>query len=98
MNKLSSHTNETETSNTVRRTFDWSATQPTTAVVDTVAKDAGSDPTELPALYDELDPGALNKIVESGEPDISVSFVYNDRNITVHGQGDVVVRSQDPTS
>lgn len=82
----------------VRRTFDWSVTQPTTAVVDTVAKDAGRDPTELPALYDELDPDALNKIIESGKPEISVSFVYNDRNITVHGQGDVVVRSQDATS
>lgn len=98
MNKLSSPTNKPDSPNIVRRTFDWSATEPTTAVVDTVATDAGSDPTELPALYDELDPGALNRIIESGEPDISVSFVYNDRNITVHGQGDVVVRSQDPTS
>lgn len=63
-----------------------------------MAKAVDSDPTELPPLYDELDPEALNTIIKSGEPDISVSFVYTDQNITVHGQGDVVIRSEEATA
>lgn len=91
---MSSPKNRLDASGAVRRTFEWSTVFPSTAVIDTVAHAADSEPTDLPPLYGAIDPDALNDIVESGGPNITVSFVYDDRNITVHGQGDVVVRSE----
>lgn len=78
-----------------RLTYEWSTTPPSIAVVETVAQARDIDVTDIAPLYESIDPEALNHLIKSGGADVSISFPFADRNITVHGQGDVVVRPAD---
>jgi hypothetical protein len=47
----------------VRDGFDWSATRPSTAVVETVTDAEGPEPTSTEPLYRTIDTDALNELV-----------------------------------
>lgn len=88
-----------ETVAPVRAHFDWSSTTPAEAVVQTVAVAADRDPAALEPLYDAVDPDALNALVRGDgklTDSVTVTFVYADRQVTVHGTGEVVVRTLAP--
>ena len=60
------------------------------AVVAAVADSVGADPTEIPSLYDAVDPDALNALFADGRPG-SVSFEYAGHEVTVCGRDQVTV-------
>jgi hypothetical protein len=57
-------------------------------VIRTISTAADSDPTELPPLYDAIDPDALDALVERMS-DGSVSFAYAGYDVTVESDGTV---------
>jgi hypothetical protein len=61
-------------------------------IVGAIAADRGLDPTELPPLYDSIDPDVVNAFVESADEDASLEFQYYDTAITVSGSGVVETR------
>lgn len=72
------------------------AITPSNAVVEAVAVVADQQPTELPALYDSVEPDALDLICRSdtkgqGERSIRVSFSYAGHEVCVGSDGEVAV-------
>ena len=81
-----------------REEYEWSATSPSDAVLETVAGLVSGGPNSFGPLYDRIDPDALDSIFRSndtGRPadGTQVSFLLADRLVVVHGNGDVVVRT-----
>lgn len=70
------------------------ATTPTEAVVLAVAERADASPTELPPLYEFLDPDALERLV-GGHASCRVTFRYAGYELTVTGPEQVTVREPD---
>lgn len=73
-----------------------------TAVVEAVAERVGAEPASLdPPLYGAVDPDALDELLASFRDegcDGSVSFRYRGFEVTVHGDGNVVLDgSSDPS-
>ncbi|WP_083909356.1 HalOD1 output domain-containing protein [Natronococcus amylolyticus] len=66
---------------------------PVVAVVSAVADAAGTDPLELPALSNAINPEALNDLVgaERSSSLQSVSFEYAGYDVVVSGTGDIEV-------
>jgi hypothetical protein len=88
------------TSEVIRRTFDWSTTNPSTGVVEAVAADLGEDPLSVEPLARRVDPGALDALLAGGteatdESAVTVSFTFADRHVTADATGLVVVRPVD---
>jgi hypothetical protein len=84
----------------VRAEYDWASTSPSTAVVETVAVALDRAATTLDPLYESVDPDALDALVRSSEPParyVTVSFGFAGQQVTVHGTGEVVVRTTDRT-
>lgn len=94
-------TNSEETSNgdiEVRAQYDWSATRPSTAVIDTITRVTSDGPTTFGPLYESVDPDALDSLFQSGETEpmtshTSLSFGFADRQITVRSSGHIIVRA-----
>lgn len=84
---------------TYRAWFDWDEYEPASStVVETVARATGTAPAELDALFERVDPCALNQLFEATPAnerptDGRVAFRYEGYEVTVHGHGEVVVRS-----
>lgn len=77
---------------------DGTASEPISAtIVAVVAKFAGVDVTQLPPLYDWIDPDALNKLLQP-KPDLTktfnghVTFRYAEHLVTVFDDGEIMVR------
>lgn len=70
-----------------------SGNTPLQAVLSAVAKAKGSDPLELPPLYNTIDADALNQLFlsEPGSSAIRVSFHYEGCKVTIKGSGEVRV-------
>jgi len=62
---------------------------PVTDVVERIAADGERDPTELPPLYDAIDPDVLTRFVDSANDDASLEFRYCGNVVTVSGNGTV---------
>jgi len=78
---------------TIHTQYDWTETNPSIAVIETVAVAVDREPTELELLYDFIDPDAFDILVQtSGSEAVTVSFHYASQQVTVHGTGDVIVR------
>lgn len=60
-------------------------------IVTTIADFEAVDPTELPPLYDAIDPDALVALLRSSGMDARVVFSYLGYEIIAHGGGDVTV-------
>ena len=69
------------------------------AVIEAVAAVSGTDPIELPPLYDAVNPDALNALFEPHErrtdSNLCVEFSYNGFDIVVREGPEVVVRLED---
>lgn len=81
----------------VRASYEWSSTPPLIAVVETVSAAVDRDVMETEPLYESVDPDALESLVRRTGADgdgvgLSISFAYSGHQVTVHGNGDVVVR------
>lgn len=70
---------ENDSNRTVRHEFEGH-TSATTAVIEAVAAARGTEPTDLPTLYDVIDPDALDELFEAGggsdRPERCVEFAY----------------------
>jgi hypothetical protein len=91
----------TASDGTVRGQYDWSVTEPSTAIVEMVAEARNRDPTELEPLYGAVNADALDAIVRSDGQStaagvVTVSFEFADQQVTVHSSGDVVVHTSGP--
>lgn len=60
-------------------------------VVVRIADRIGVRPTELPPLYDSIDPDALNAIVTRAGNDLEISFSFAEREVVVRGDRSVEV-------
>jgi hypothetical protein len=68
----------------------------TSAIVQQVATATDTEVTQLPSLYDRIDPDALEAIVEStgaSATSLSIAFEYAGHHVTVTGDGTVHVGS-----
>lgn len=81
-----------ESTPTIRR-YDWGDVSPSVAIVETVSVSANVDPIDLPTLNDVIDTDALDAICANGtrETELTLSFVYADHEVTVLGDGTVIV-------
>ena len=89
-----------EPTRTVRRTVDWSAVSPSTAVAELVAEVADCEPDAVGPLYDAIDSDALDALVRhrDGPTDCVVTFPYDGMEVTVSGAGEVLVTVPETTS
>lgn len=74
-------------------------TSPSTAVIETVAVAADKEPTNLPALYEVIDPDSLNaacgrETSVRGDGSVRLTFTYYGHEVTVGGDGEIVVGPQ----
>lgn len=75
------------------------ASEPVSArVINVVAEMVGVDPTELPPLYESIDPDALDALFDQSEdgmgpdhPAIEVQFEYADQQVLVQRNGEIEV-------
>ncbi|ELZ46350.1 hypothetical protein C464_11063 [Halorubrum coriense DSM 10284] len=75
-----------------RETFDWESTPPSTGVVEVVSDATGREPLALPQLYGVVDSDAMDSLFRSSDADPSLTFAFADCEVTVSGDGEVVVR------
>lgn len=83
-----------ERSETLRGSYDWSVTSATTATVETVSAALGRDPTSFEPISENVDPDALNKLMQSAAAhgnELSVSFPFVGRRVFLNERGLVVV-------
>lgn len=85
-----------ESANEHRATYDWDATEPSTAVVEAVADATDRDSLALPQLYGAVESDALDSLVRLSDSSISVSFAFADCDVTVRSDGEVVVQPSSP--
>lgn len=75
--------------------YDWTDTEPTLGVIETIARLLDTDEADLDPLYGYIDPEALGSLVQPrGAEAVSVSFDYRGLQVTVKSSGDVIVRSR----
>jgi hypothetical protein len=77
-----------ETSGGQATTFEFVGASSTEAVVQAVAKAEDADPTEIPPLYNQIDPDALEKLFQNPSNG-AVTFDYCDYTVTVRSDGAV---------
>ena len=78
--------------------YDWETISPSVAVVETVSEITGRDPLDLPTLNDIVDTDALDVLYTGDETDadsITISFAYAGYDVTVLGDGRIVVEPVD---
>ena len=64
-------------------------------VIEAVARAKDVDPLELSPLHYDVDTDALNAFVSHGERGLTVSFEYEGCQVSVHGDGRVVVEQSE---
>ncbi|MBB6645019.1 hypothetical protein H5V44_01665 [Halobellus sp. MBLA0160] len=81
----------------IRTRYEWSSTDPATAVIESVAAATGCDPVTIGPLHDSVDPDALDALIRSdGATDtdtVTVSLYFEGRRVTVHSTGEVIVQA-----
>ena len=75
-----------------RATYDWESTPPSTGVVEVVSNATGREPLALPQLYGAIDSDALDSLFRSSSVETSLTFAFADCEVTVTGDGEVVVK------
>ena len=90
-----------EADGTVRVQYEWASTTPSMAVIEAIAVALDREATAFGTLYESVDPDALDALLRSNgssatPDDLSVTFTVADRQVTVHGSGEVVVRADSP--
>ncbi|MCY4732791.1 hypothetical protein KY092_19840 [Natronomonas gomsonensis] len=87
----------------VQTEFDWESVAPSTAVIETIAIAANTDPSEIEPLYDSVNSDALDNLIESSATRptngvTTVSFTASAYEVSVTGSGTVAVRHIDEES
>ncbi|WP_178917872.1 HalOD1 output domain-containing protein [Natronomonas gomsonensis] len=82
---------------TIQTEFDWESVTPSTAVIETIAIAANTDPSEIEPLYDSVDSEALDRLIQSTgtrptNGGTTVSFAVSEYEVSVHSDGTVAVR------
>jgi hypothetical protein len=95
-NEDSSNSDDGDPPEGIQLQYDWSSTEPSTAVVETTAQAANCDHLELGPLYDSIDPDAFDAILappttKNTDTTTSISFAYAGYTITVQSNGTVHV-------
>ncbi|WP_231188737.1 HalOD1 output domain-containing protein [Haladaptatus sp. DYF46] len=92
------HEEKTEESNQFQAFYNWEDTSPSAAVIDTVAFAAHRELSDLPLLYEVVEPEALDKLITSlnaarvsQDPKLSISFAYANCAVTIKCDGEVCV-------
>lgn len=68
------------------------SSKPSHSIVTQIADVEGVDPTDLePPLHAVVDPDALEQLIDSSEPSLSITFTYRDYRVRVDGSGAVDV-------
>lgn len=82
-------------SDSIQRQFDWATVMPSTAIVETVGSASDTEVLELGPLYDAIDPDAIDSLCADGaeghSDTVSISFVFQERGVTVRSDGRVTV-------
>ena len=86
---------------TVRAQYEWASTPPPIAVIETVTVALDRKETTFGPLYESVDPDALDALLRSNGSsatpgELTVTLTVADRQVTVHGSGEVVVRADSP--
>ncbi|WP_276273206.1 HalOD1 output domain-containing protein [Haloarcula litorea] len=77
----------------IRNQFDWDRTAPSEAIAGMIATANGGDVAASPPLYESIDPDVVDGLFEGGgTDDRHLSFTHDDLEITLRGDGTVVVR------
>ncbi|MFC7135792.1 HalOD1 output domain-containing protein [Halobaculum litoreum] len=75
------------------RTYDWSVTDPVTAVVESLSSATGVAPGGVDPLQHAVDCDALDRLVRSGDgTHVAVSFTHGGHVVSVTGGGGVSLR------
>ncbi|WP_324760581.1 HalOD1 output domain-containing protein [Haloarcula sp. GH36] len=82
---------ELQTSDGQEAEFEFVGSSTSEAVVQAVAEAAGTDPTELPPLYDQVDPDALEKLFRNPSNGV-VAFDYHGYTVVVRSDGTVLLK------
>lgn len=61
------------------------------AIPEAVATVTGRGPCEGPPLQRVIDVDALQTLVDTGRPDLHISFDFEDVRVTVHGDGRIAI-------
>ncbi|WP_458204795.1 HalOD1 output domain-containing protein [Haladaptatus sp. NG-SE-30] len=67
-------------------------------VIETISEVSGTDPTEIPPLYESIDPDALDDLFDRSSPEsvpIRVRFQHDGYEVVVEREGTVTVRNPD---
>lgn len=74
------------------QTLETDSRRPSQAVIDAVAAVEGTPPTELPPLYDVVDPEALDNVFAGKASLGKVVFNYNSYEVSVEADGYVALK------
>ncbi|MBX0284717.1 hypothetical protein EGH22_00100 [Halomicroarcula sp. F28] len=83
------------TGQTISKTFDWSETPPSVAVVRLLSVATNADPTEVEPLAETVDPDALDRLVPSMDAESHLEFTHCCLSILLYGDGRAAVESED---
>lgn len=75
---------------TFRRTFDFQTIPPSRAAIQTVAAVSGIQTTDLPPLYEDVDPESLDTLVlgdRDGSAGLCIEFEFHEYRISVYSSG-----------
>lgn len=92
-----------ESAAAIRDEYEWSSTAPSTAIIEALAIATDCKPQELDPLYDSVDPDAVNTLVRSNaskstDSISTISFTHAGHDVTIHSDGELVVRPDTPHS
>ncbi|XVH33594.1 HalOD1 output domain-containing protein (plasmid) [Haloferacaceae archaeon DSL9] len=68
-----------------------------TNVVLSVSAVVGTEPTQLPGLYETLDPNALDSLFTTSETRAEVTFSYAGCIVTVRNDGSILITPPNPS-
>ncbi|MFC6757551.1 HalOD1 output domain-containing protein [Halomicroarcula sp. GCM10025894] len=77
------------------KTFDWSETPPSVAVVRLLSVATNSDPTAVEPLAEAIDPDALDRLLPSMDADSHLEFTHSCFAVSLYGDGRVAVEPED---
>ncbi|WP_136717080.1 HalOD1 output domain-containing protein [Halorientalis salina] len=75
--------------------YDWEATEPSTAIVETVAAVKGDEASEMRPLFTTIDPDAVDSLIatdnDAQRSEVSVSLTLAGCEVTVWGHGKICI-------
>jgi len=82
---------DSKSTHSVRNQYDWGSTDPSIALVESVAEAMKRDKKEIASLYNVIDPDAVNRLLTETTEEISLTLTYQGQKVSLHGTGKVTV-------